>query len=347
MTTHKGGPGARVTVSLVMIVRDEEANLAACLGSARGLFDETVVVDTGSTDQTVKVARSFGARVFRFAWCDDFSAARNFSLDQVRTDYVFRLDADDRIPAGQHKRLRGLLDSLRRDRPEAIAFRVEAEGSPGVLSIVSDEIRLWPNAPALRFVGRVHEQIGSALQRAGVSSRPGGVRLVHLGYNDPAIHRRKLERNERLILLDLAERPDDAICLFELGRCKSMLGDPRGALDALVQSLHRMPVEWDLYARVAFRMMVQLHHDLGDPAAALAACRAGLGRYPDDASLAVQEADLLSIAGHLDQAAAIYRKVLAQGPPGRIEAGIDPQFRARVDAALAAVEAQRAATRGP
>jgi glycosyltransferase involved in cell wall biosynthesis len=169
--TQTGAPG-RATVSLAMVVKDEEANLAACLDSARGLFDEIVVVDSGSADRAVKVARSFGARVFRFAWCDDFSAARNFSLDQVRTDYVFRLDAADRIPDGQHKRFRALLALLRRDRPEAIAFRVEAEGSPGTPLIVSDEIRLWPNTPALRFIGRVHEQIGSSLQRAGVSSRP-------------------------------------------------------------------------------------------------------------------------------------------------------------------------------
>ena len=332
----------RATVSLVMIVKDEEANLAACLDSARGLFDDTVVVDTGSADRTVKVARSFGARVFRFAWCDDFSAARNFSLDQVRTDYVFRLDADDRIPAGQHKRLRALLASLRRDRPEAIAVRVEAEGSPGTPLIVSDEIRLWPNTPALRFVGRVHEQIGSSLQQAGVSSRPSDVRLVHLGYTDAAIVRRKLERNERLILLDLAERPYDPICLFELGRCKSMLGDRRGAVDALVRSLHRMPAQWDLYARVALRLVAQLHYELGDSSSALAACRSGLARYPDDASLAAQEADLLSLAGHLDHAAAAYRKVLALGAPGRIEAGVEPQFLARVAAALAEVEARRA-----
>ncbi len=339
--TQAGAPG-RATVSLAMIVKDEEANLADCLDSARGLFDETVVVDTGSADGTMKVARSFGARVFRFAWCDDFSAARNFSLDQVRTDYVFRLDADDRIPAAQQKRLRALLTSLRRERPEAIAFRVEAAGSPGTPLIVSDEIRLWPNLPALRFVGRVHEQIGSALQMAGVSSRPGGVRLEHLGYTDAAIVRHKLERNERLILLDLAERPDDATSLFELGRCRSMLGDQRGALDALMRSLERMPVEWDLYARVAFRLVAQLHHELGDSPGALSACHAGLARYPDDAYLAAQEADLLAITGRLDLAAERYRKVLVMGEPGRIEAGIEPQFRARVAAALAEIEARRA-----
>jgi predicted TPR repeat methyltransferase len=89
-------------------------------------------------------------------------------------------------------------------------------------------------------------------------------------------------------------------------------------------------------------MMAILHQEVGDPPAALAACRAGLARYPDDASLAAQEADLLSLAGHLDQAAAAYSKVLELGERGRMEAGADPQFRARVEVALAEVEARRA-----
>ena len=72
------GEGARV--SLTMIVRDEEENLANCLESVRGVFDEIVVVDTGSQDRTVEIARSFGARVFDFPWVDDFAAARNEAL---------------------------------------------------------------------------------------------------------------------------------------------------------------------------------------------------------------------------------------------------------------------------
>ena len=75
------------TVSLCLIVKDEEANLAACLRPIGGLFDEIVVVDTGSADRTREIARDFGARLFDFPWCDDFSAARNESLRQARSEW--------------------------------------------------------------------------------------------------------------------------------------------------------------------------------------------------------------------------------------------------------------------
>ncbi|MBV8129996.1 MAG: glycosyltransferase [Planctomycetaceae bacterium] len=78
-----------------MIVKDKQDNLPHCLESVRGLFDETVVVDTGSTDRTVGIARSFGANVFDFAWIDDFAAARNEALAHATGDYAFWLDADD------------------------------------------------------------------------------------------------------------------------------------------------------------------------------------------------------------------------------------------------------------
>ena len=324
-----------------MIVKDEEANLAACLDSARGLFDETVVVDTGSADRTVKVARSFGARVFRFAWCDDFSAARNFSLDQVRTDYVFRLDADDRIPAGQHKRLRAT-PGLAPPRPpggDCLPRRGRGESRHAFDRQRRDPALAEYSRPPFRRPGPRADRVVTA---AGGRFEPPG----RCAARPPRLHRRRdrppQARAQRAADPARSGRaPDDATCLFELGRCKSMLGDPRGALDALVRSLDRMPVEWDLYARVAFRLVAQLHHELGDSRRGARGLPAGLARYPDDASLAAQEADLLSIAGHLDQAAAAYRKVLALGAPGRIEAGVEPQFRARVAAALAEVEARR------
>ena len=70
----------KATTSLTMIVRDEERNLPACLASIRGLFNEIVVVDTGSTDRTREIAREFGARVFDFVWVNDFAEARNAAL---------------------------------------------------------------------------------------------------------------------------------------------------------------------------------------------------------------------------------------------------------------------------
>ena len=86
------------TLSVCIIAKDEEKLLGRCLGSVAELADEIVVVDTGSTDDTVKIARAFTQHVYPFTWCDDFSKARNFAFSKATSDYILWLDADDVLP---------------------------------------------------------------------------------------------------------------------------------------------------------------------------------------------------------------------------------------------------------
>jgi len=86
-------------ISLAMIVKNEEKFLGRCLESVKKLVDEIAVVDTGSTDNTVEIARSFGAKIYSFAWTDDFAEARNYSLSVCSCDWVLILDADETIDA--------------------------------------------------------------------------------------------------------------------------------------------------------------------------------------------------------------------------------------------------------
>lgn len=88
------------TISLCIIVRDEETMLPACLASVAGVVDEIVLVDTGSRDGTLALARAAGARVFEQPWSDDFSAPRNLAIAESRGDWVLVLDADERLTRG-------------------------------------------------------------------------------------------------------------------------------------------------------------------------------------------------------------------------------------------------------
>ena len=120
--------GVKATVSLTMIVRDEEKNLPHCLESVRGIFDEIIVVDTGSIDRTAEIARSFGAKVFDFVWVDSFSAARNEALAHATGDFVFWLDADDVVEPGEREKMVELLGALRAgDLPLRGALRLRSE----------------------------------------------------------------------------------------------------------------------------------------------------------------------------------------------------------------------------
>ena len=84
-----------ITISLCMIVKNEEKNLERCLKSYAPLMDEIIVVDTGSTDKTKEIASRFTDKIYEFKWVDDFSAARNFSFEKATCDYIFSADADE------------------------------------------------------------------------------------------------------------------------------------------------------------------------------------------------------------------------------------------------------------
>ncbi|MCX8156993.1 MAG: glycosyltransferase [Verrucomicrobiae bacterium] len=205
----------RLTVAL--IVKNEEAFLDRCLASVKELAGQIVVVDTGSTDRTVEIARAHGAEVHHFAWCDDFSAARNAMLEHVRGDWVLMLDADEELkPEGRAR----LLEEMR--NPKAMAYRLPLEDAGAEDEGCSYVPRLWRNAPGLFFVGRVHEQIFSSLEvrRAewGLQNLLSQVTLRHYGYSAEITQARgKVERNLRLLQKAVAELPAEPNLLMNLG----------------------------------------------------------------------------------------------------------------------------------
>jgi glycosyltransferase involved in cell wall biosynthesis len=191
---------------LTLIVRNDEKNLSTSLASAADLFDEIVVVDTGSTDRTVEIAREFGARVFDFVWVDDFAAARNAALARATGDYAFWLDADDVLDPPQRERLKALLDGLRAGDEAAYVVRCacDPDQNGGGGQTVVDHIRLFPLREDVRWTYRVPEQILPALRRATVPVRWTDITVRHTGYTDTALRERKLQRDSKILLDELA-----------------------------------------------------------------------------------------------------------------------------------------------
>lgn len=150
-----------VTVSLCMIVRDEEGYLGRCLDSALGLFDELIIVDTGSGDATPEIALRYGARLLHFTWCDDFAAARNFAFDAATMDYCLWLDADDVILPRDREAFIRLRETLPPNTDVVMLPYIcpDSEGRP-LLRYYRE--RLIRRRAGLRWQGAVHEAIPPA-----------------------------------------------------------------------------------------------------------------------------------------------------------------------------------------
>lgn len=299
---------ARPRVSLCLIVRDEERNLRACLGGCAGLFDEIVVVDTGSVDGTVELARALGAQVSDFPWCDDFAAARNETLRRASGDWIFWLDADDRLDPENRERLSRLLARL----PEARVGYTMAQRSvwhgPGGGATRVEQLRLFPVFPGLQWEYRVHEQVAGSLHAAGIALCPTDVVIDHVGRADPEQVRQKMERDLRLLELERRERPGDPLTRLKLGWTLLELGRLEAAEESLL-ALSRELLPGAVAARVGY-LLASVRGKLGRLEAALEAARAGLQIAPDFVDLQFLIGNLLAASGRAEAAAQAFRALL-------------------------------------
>ena len=148
-----------ITVSLCMIVKNEEEHLPRCLRSVRDLVEEIIIVDTGSTDGTKELAASFGAKLYDFAWCDDFSAARNFSFSKAAADYCMWLDADDVLADKDREAFLCMKDTLPADTDVVMMRYHTAFDDIGTPTFSYWRERLLRRSANFRREGAVHEAI--------------------------------------------------------------------------------------------------------------------------------------------------------------------------------------------
>ncbi|MDY3619021.1 tetratricopeptide repeat-containing glycosyltransferase family 2 protein [Agathobaculum sp.] len=164
-----------VTISLCMIVKNEESVLARCLDSVKDLVDEVIVADTGSSDRTREIAAAYG-QVYDFPWCDDFSAARNFSFSKASMDYCMWLDADDVIAPGDHEKFRSMKKTLDPSVDVVMLPYQTVFDEAGKPTFTYFRERLLKNGRGFQWQGAVHECIA-----------PCG----HIEYGEAAVQHRK------------------------------------------------------------------------------------------------------------------------------------------------------------
>lgn len=171
-------------LSACIIARNEEQILEKCLQSLRHNVDEIVLVDTGSIDRTVEIAKRFGCRVFTCAWEDDFSAAKNFALRQAKGDWIVFLDADEYFSADTCANLRSIMAEYG-EHAAALQIKMvnlDSDRADTVLDYFY-KIRIFKNAPHIHYAGAIHENLTGLEVEAIVRIPAEKLLLYHTGYS--------------------------------------------------------------------------------------------------------------------------------------------------------------------
>src|SRR3954454_18542011 len=312
-------PAKDQTLSLCMIVRDEEEMLPRTLAAVRDAVDEIIVVDTGSTDRTIEIAESFGAKVIEREWTGSFADARNVSFDAATSDWLMFLDADEVLVSDDAQRLREVLGRTWREAFYLVETNFTGELDDGT-AVTHNALRVFRNRPEYRFEGRIHEQIAHKLptgqpERIEITD----VRVEHYGYL--GVVRDAKDKSRRNI--ELLERQRDeggeetGFLHFNLGSEYAAIGEDRNARASFERAWELMRGRPDLaaygYVPSLVARLVRARRMTGGLDAAIELADEGLQLLPGFTDLVFEQAEAARAAGRTDAAAALFERCLAMG----------------------------------
>lgn len=311
------------SLSLCMIVKNEEEHLAKCLISVKPVVDEMVVVDTGSTDRTKDIAGVFGAKVYDLAWKEDFSEARNCSLSKASGDWILVLDADEVLSPLDYARLTELVEKSDPVAYEMVSrnytMQVGAQGftvndgkyrpeEAGLGWHPSKKVRLFPNKNNIWFENPVHEFVEGTVRRAGLPMKPCDIPVHHYGRLD---QRKITAKGEAYYLLGKKKLKEKGMnnlkALFELGVQAAELKKFEEAED-IFQKL----IDLDPKYPLAIFNLGFVYIELGKYPDALIISKKAFELDPEYKECAVNYAHCELVAGDINQAISILKTTLAK-----------------------------------
>lgn len=263
--------GKKPTISLCMIVKNEEKFLAQCLQSVEGVVDEIVLVDTGSSDATLEIARSFKAKVFQHEWKEDFSDARNVSLKHASSEWILFLDADEVL---NPKSAENFPEVLHCTKHFGYFFCIYNIKENGFILGRHYTVRLFRNLKGVRFVGKIHEQV----LHLGTLACPG-MSINHFGYDlGPATMKGKQERNIHLLQQILTGQGEDPEVRYHLANVHLIGGEYEQAIEHATVGIELTEeLKEKNYLHLAIvQVLVEVYYRMGEWDKAEAWCRKAL-----------------------------------------------------------------------
>lgn len=335
-----------LTISVCYIVKNEADNLLRSLASARELADEIIVVDTGSTDSTVKLATAAGAKVAHFPWADDFSAPRNHAIQQAAGDWIIFLDADEafEMPPTKCEMTRYLQDLAVTDAVLLCRHNIESHAKRDEFH-VDWAPRIFRNAPELRYRGCIHEHIDRKGGPLRVDYAPESWYLLHTGYA-ASISADKCRRNLAILQKVIANGDWEPVYDFYLTDCYYGIGEYEQALHHAKKYLASGALVYGGNGN-SYRMILESMRHLHLPDAdmlpwAEAACR----EYPDLPEFYGERGMILCGLGRLSEAKALLWESLERYERGTADSRHETYFSREVAAKVSARLGEIAALEG-
>lgn len=241
------------TLSICMIVKNEERHLVKCLKSVRDVADELIIVDTGSTDKTINIAKVFGAKVFDFPWTGDFSAARNYSMEQATGNWIFILDADEVLSPRDFKKLKEI---IHRKSSSPAAYSIATRNyinNAGIIGwtpnsgeypeeagtgwVRSAKVRLLTRSKDVFFSNPVHETLENSLVEGKIPIHPCNIIVHHYGKLDIRKDRQKGEDYYLLGKIKCENDPTNMKYILELAKQAEALDKHEEAVELWLRLL--------------------------------------------------------------------------------------------------------------
>lgn len=233
------------SISLCMIVKNEETHLQKCLESAMDQVDEIIIVDTGSTDSTIEIARNFTTNIYEFEWVNDFSAARNYAISKATKDYILVLDADEYLDDSSNLQI-----DLQKGM-DHYTVRIRNHLTSGGI-MFHPAVRLFKNNIGFKYFGSIHEHLNTEDPQFNFSHAYAKHTIIHhVGYHDEIVKEKNKHNRNLTLLLDEVHNNPTGYNYFNLGNQYKAMDDFEKALEAyqagFQQSKDRMYINLMLY----------------------------------------------------------------------------------------------------
>lgn len=260
-------------LTAAFIVKNEEENLPNALNSIKDVVDEIIVVDTGSTDNTVEIAKSYGAKIYYFDWINDYSAARNISIKYATSKWIIYLDADEILSQESQKNIRNLIKNADENLAGFIcdiqSDTFDDDNNPIIHSGYYPRLFRNIGYPILHFFGKVHEQISPSFIECGYIYEESSLVIKHTGY---AISQKEIFEKVAVHLKTLTEHitaePENGYAWYHLGNTLYQMGRREECKEILNNALICGNLSKHLNANTAL-LLSRIEEELGNINSAL------------------------------------------------------------------------------